>query len=170
MVSDHEKLVARFVELMEGMQFRHWPRQRAPREWTELDLTMPQVRAVSFLSHGPQRMGAIATHLDVKLSSATSMVGRLVKRGVVERFQDPYDRRVVACRLTPAGEQALEVFLRFGRMKAESLARVLATDELRQVVPALLVLNEATIRLESHAQETSEEAVTQAAAGATGER
>ena len=168
MVSDYEKLVARFVELMEGIRSR--PGQRAPREWTELDLTMPQVRAVSFLSHGPQRMGAIATHLDVKLSSATSMVGRLVKRGLLERFQEPHDRRIVACRLTPAGEQALEGFQRFGRMKAESLARVLGTDELRQVVPALLVLNEATARLDSRPQETSEEAVTPAAAGATGER
>ena len=68
---------------------------------------MPQVRTHDSCSAtGPKRMGDISTYLGRGMPSATSMIDRLVSKGLVERMADASDRRVVACRLTALGEEA----------------------------------------------------------------
>ena len=64
-----------------------------------------------FLLHrqGPTRMGVLSEHLGRGLPSVTSMMDRLVKKGLVERVLDPSDRRVVACQLTDEGKRPSSV-------------------------------------------------------------
>ena len=71
--------------------------------WEGLDLTFQQMKVMALLSEGQQRMGYIANHLGCIMSSATSIVDRLVDKGLVTRAMDPEDRRVVVCQLTQAG-------------------------------------------------------------------
>ncbi|MBI2872630.1 MAG: MarR family transcriptional regulator [Chloroflexi bacterium] len=134
----------RFVELMEQMYGQM--RSRPVGEWQDLELTMPQVRTLVLLRQGPKRMSDIAAYLGVGLSSATSMIDRLVGKGLVERVPDPADRRVVTCRLTPRGEEQVEHFWRIGRMKIEQVASVLTLEELEIVVHAMEVLSVAISR------------------------
>lgn len=46
-------------------------------------------------AEGPLPMGRLAVALDVSVASATGIVGRMEKRGLVERRHDSEDRRVV---------------------------------------------------------------------------
>ena len=71
---------------------------------------MLQFRTLVLLSQGPQRMGNIAAHLVSSLSSATSMIDRLVDKSLVEREPDPDDRLVEICQLTSQGLGEIERF------------------------------------------------------------
>ena len=138
MENPREKLALRFVEAMDRM--RAGMRSRSPVTWIEPELTMPQARTLFFLSQGPRRMGDISAYLDRGMPSATSMIDRLLKKGLVERVEDPLDRRVVVCRLSAQGEQVLEKFAQIGHMRTEALAVALTVEELAVVVPAIEVL------------------------------
>ena len=118
--------------------------------WQGLELTMPQARTM-FLLHrqGPTRMGVLSEHLGRGLPSATSMVDRLVRKGLVERVQDPSDRRVVACRLTDEGGRAVERFWQISRERRRALADALTDEELEMVVPALDILIRAAAEREA---------------------
>jgi len=52
-------------------------------------------------------MKKVASFLSVTPPSATSLINRLVKAGVLRRFFDEKDRRTVLLSLTPKGEMAL---------------------------------------------------------------
>ena len=142
MEQDREKLSERLVELMERMSFHMRP--RSPGGWQDLELTMPQAKTM-FLLHrqGPTRMGVLSEHLGRGLPSVTSMMDRLVKKGLVERVLDPSDRRVVACQLTDEGKKAVERFWQVSKDRRRALADALTVDELEVVVPALEILTRA---------------------------
>ena len=89
-------------------------------------------------------MGNISNYLGSTLSSATSIVDRLVDKGLVERAPDPEDRRVVICRLTEMGREAVEQFWRIGRLRIVALAEKLDASELDKVVQAMEILHQAT--------------------------
>ena len=121
-------------------------RARPSSAWTDLDLTMPQAKTLFYLADGPRRMSGIAERLGVEMPSATTMIGRLVGKGLVERQQDPADRRAVVCSLTPAGRDAVEKFWSLRAARTEALAAALTTEELEIVVPAMEILAEAVRR------------------------
>ena len=52
----------------------------------------------------PMRMSDLAKKMSASLPSMTGIVSRLVEKGMVERGDDPLDRRVVTVTLTPHGE------------------------------------------------------------------
>ncbi len=148
MEQDRKKLSERLVEAMERMSLQMRPSSLA--EWQDLELTMPQARTM-FLLHrqGPTRMGGLSGHFGRGLPSVTSMVDRLVKKGLVERVEDPLDRRVVVCRLTNEGREAVERFWQVSRERRLALAGALTVEELEMVVPALETLTEALARPEA---------------------
>ena len=148
MEQDRQQLSERLVELMERMSFHMRPRSLGG--WQDLELTMPQARTM-FLLHrqGPTRMGVLSEHLGRGLPSVTGMVDRLVNKGLVERVEDPSDRRVVACRLTDEGKRAVERFWQVSRERRLALADALTLDELEAVVPALDIFIRAAARRET---------------------
>jgi DNA-binding MarR family transcriptional regulator len=92
-------------------------------------------------------MREVSDHLGRGMPAATSMMGRLVSKGLVERSDDASDRRVVSCRLTALGEDTVERFWKIGHARLQELTDVLSPDELSKVVPAMVVLVEAAARL-----------------------
>ncbi len=138
-----QELTERFIELVE--QINQCMHSRPLEEWPDLELTIPQIKTLTLLRHqGPQRMGSIATYLGSTLSSSTSIIDRLVDKGLVERVPDPDDRRVVICQLTPQGQEATEQFWRIGRTRVVELAERLDIEELEIVVRAMELLYKAT--------------------------
>ena len=138
------ELTERLVERMRLVQ-RHL-RVRRSSAWLDLDLTRQQAKTLHFLSHGQRRMSEIAGRLEVEMPSATSMIDRLVAKGLVERGQDPADRRAVVCLLTQEGRDMVERFSAIRAARTESLAAVMSTEELEVVVPALEILADAVQR------------------------
>lgn len=101
-----------------------------------LDLPIAQLRVLNVLGreapeHRPT-MGELAESLGVALSTATQIVERIEKRGLVERAHgDPDDRRVVRLALTPQGRDLLETRRRLRRARlAQALA---ALDQAQQI-------------------------------------
>jgi DNA-binding MarR family transcriptional regulator len=138
-----QELTERFTELVE--QIKECMHSHPLEEWPDLELTIPQIKTLTLLRHqGPQRMGSIATYLGSTLSSSTSIIDRLVDKGLVERLPDPDDRRVVICQLTPRGQEATEQFWRIGRTRVVELAERLDIEELKIVVHAMELLYKAT--------------------------
>ena len=120
------------------------------QDWSEVEMTMPQLRALGYLAHGARRMGDLAAFLGSSVSSTTSLVERLEGKNLVERTHDPIDRRVVMCHVTPPGRELMDRFWRMQRMQLESVADILNLGELTQVVEAMELLSNA---LERHAAE-----------------
>lgn len=150
-----KKLVKKLIKHMTRVQ-RHL-RSGQASAWSGLDLTMPQVKTLFLLAEGPMRMRGIATRLGVEMPSATTMIDRLVAKGLVERRQDPGDRRAVVCSVTPAGRDAVEKFWALRAARIESLAAVLSKKELETVVPALEILAEAGLRAERGVETSRDE-------------
>jgi DNA-binding MarR family transcriptional regulator len=120
-------------------------RHCVPEEWSEIDLTIPQLKTLVLLRRSPTtRMGVIAGFFGTSLSSATSMVDRLVEKGLIERISDPRDRRVVVCQLTPQGREEVERFWRIEQMSLVKLADNISFEDLQTVVKAAEILCEAS--------------------------
>ncbi len=139
-----EQLVDQFLQFAEQIVDRL--SMGSIEAWEGLELTKPQLRAIMFLCDGPRRMGDIAAYLGTTLSSATSLIDRLVVKGLAERFQAPDDRRVVLCRVTPLGGESIESLYGAGRGAITDAVRDLSVAELETVVEGVGVLASAMER------------------------
>jgi DNA-binding MarR family transcriptional regulator len=71
-------------------------------------LTLSQLRALEFLAGNPDSaLSAVAGYVGLALPSTSTLVDRLVRRGLVARLDAPDDRRRLRLRLTGAGNRAL---------------------------------------------------------------
>ena len=138
------QLTQRLVDVVE----RIWAQMRPEfgEEWSDLELTMPQFKAICLLGQGPERMGNIAGCLSTSMSSATSMIDRLVDKGLVERSPDASDRRVVTCQLTSSGREEMDRFSRIHQLRLTQMAGWLTVEELQTVVDAMEILCSAAQR------------------------
>ncbi len=69
------------------------------------DLTMSQLKAFFIIAKdGDPSIGSLAKELSIGLPSASHVVERLVKAGLVERRPHPHDRRITQCVLSPQGQ------------------------------------------------------------------
>jgi len=104
-----------------------------PTEWLSSDLTVAQLRILLVLqSRGPTRMSDIASTLSVTLPSATGIVDNLVRKGLVERETNPTDRRLVICKMTPAGQESINRLWSSGQFQMERLLDGLSLIQLRK--------------------------------------
>ncbi len=87
-------------------------------------VTLPQLRVlVMVASNGPLNLGAVARGLDVHPSNATRACDRLVTAGLLDRRDDPADRRNLQLDLTADGR---ELVARVQRHRATAVEEILA--------------------------------------------
>ncbi|MHB1004742.1 MAG: MarR family winged helix-turn-helix transcriptional regulator [Chloroflexota bacterium] len=118
-------------------------------EWLHIDVTMPQLKALILIygsETGSVRMGQMAGALRVAMSTATGIVDRLVEQGLLERQEDPDDRRLVVVRLTDRGYETVERPHRVSQRRMAGVLELLDTDDLRAMARALLAMREAARR------------------------
>lgn len=115
------------------------------RVWEERELTLPQLRVLFLLRTNPGAVTSfIAARLGVTMSTVSGLVDKLVRAGLVERSQNPDDRRVVPLWLTAEGEALVGEVRQVNRAYLASLAESLG-DDLEMVTQALERL-EAAVR------------------------
>lgn len=86
-------------------------------------ITIPQFRMLVVLStRGPMKLTMLAEHLDVKPSTATRMIDRLVSAGLVNRQPSPVSRRELLLDLTDAGAS---VVAKVTRQRRREIARII---------------------------------------------
>ena len=82
-----------------------------PGQWnnTFLDYSKNEIFALLFVYRkGRVTMSEIAEYIGVPLNTATGIIGRLEKRGVLNRQRDTIDKRVVTVNITPEGMEFLK--------------------------------------------------------------
>ncbi len=117
----------------------HIIRRQAVAESDSSGVTSAQMRALRTLirTDGPMRMSELASALGIVRRSATSVVDDLEALGLVERIDDPCDRRAVGVQLTAAGRKVMaEARLRRRTAAGQVLSSLGAAD--LQALRALL--------------------------------
>ncbi len=119
-----------------------------PEETSSLldyDLTLQQVRVFAFVFASQQTpINKVADALDIRPNVATGIIQRLVDRGLIERREDPGDRRVRLLTVTEQGRALLnelggivlakerELLERLSDQQLQQFRDILATMELPQ--------------------------------------
>ncbi len=139
------------------------------RQWTEVfmgrsmrdfgaymrnhGLSMPQVLLLYRLYYqGQCGVSDIADHLAVTNAAASQTIERLVQQGLLERSEDPNDRRARQIALSPAGRALMEESIEARVRWMAALTTVLSPDEQRNIIAALDALTSAAIRLDPNSQ------------------
>jgi len=77
-------------------------------DWLKLELSMAQLKVLFTLAHEPlATVGRVAEAIGIGLPTASHLVERLVQAGLVERSENPADRRYTLVQLTLQGEQVV---------------------------------------------------------------
>ena len=82
--------------------------ERLADELTAAEVTFPQVQVLHYVSRHPRvSVGDIAAGLEISYPSATNMLQRLVRKGLVVKSEDPRDRRAVNVSLSEKGARVV---------------------------------------------------------------
>ena len=112
-------------------------------EWLASDLTVTQLRfLLAMHAGGPLRMGDIAARLNVTLPSASNVIDTLVHKNLVVRKASLHDRRLVICRLSPAGESSINRLWGAGRAIIARLLESLTEEQMQKTAEVAVMLYE----------------------------
>jgi DNA-binding MarR family transcriptional regulator len=129
-------------------RFHAWITKLHVPHFLELSLTLAQLRTLYLVAAaGPMRMSQVAERLGTAPSTTSGVVDGLVQLDLLERVEDPADRRQVLVRATPAAHETLEDFHDLSRTRLrELLARIDDEHELATIEHAIDLLTDAAGR------------------------
>lgn len=123
-------------------------RMAALRTWARNTLSIVHLGVLAALeADGPLSMTKLAEAMGVSVASATGIVTRMEKRGVVSRRHSADDRRVVLVELTKAGAKVTRVMEKQRNRRLRQLLDGLSDEELSSFLYGLRALNAARARL-----------------------
>jgi DNA-binding MarR family transcriptional regulator len=110
----------------------------------EDQVTLPQLRIlVMIASRGPQNLTSLAQGLGVHPSNATRACDKLVDASLIQRSDDPTDRRNLVLRLTASGQQLIHTMNEHRRAAIEKVLAKMPARLRNELTPALLAFAEA---------------------------
>ena len=142
-MSNEDKFITTFQEWIEV--FMHRSMRRFIRYARKSGLSMSMIGTLFHLNKR-EKAGVtdLGEHLGVTSAAASQMLERLVQQGLIQRSEDPFDRRVKQIVLTDKGCQMLEEGLQARQGWLTDLAESLSEAEKEQVISALsLMINKA---------------------------
>ena len=108
---------------------------------TQVALTPQQLRLVGLLAlDGPKRLTDLATQLGVSMPTVSGLLDRLSQHGMIQRTEDPLDRRAKTVQVTAKGTEALRAMLAAEFLGPIHFIRALPTDQLQALVGAVRTL------------------------------
>ncbi len=106
-------------------------------------ISAPQLNCLLTLyENGPLPPSRIANHIMVKSSTITGIVDRLEQKGLVARFRNSPDRRVITIELTDAGKKLAEHAPPPIQQKIVDGLKRLSEDDIKQIVLGLTKLTD----------------------------
>jgi MarR family transcriptional regulator, organic hydroperoxide resistance regulator len=125
--SADDALVSEVVEILR--ELLHRLLMSSVPVWIDLQLTLPQLRTVFAVAHNEaSSVMQIAHYLGIGKSTASHLIERLVRAGLVNRCVDQEDRRRATVRLTAAGGQLIERLLGWEELLGGWLRKVPQKD------------------------------------------
>lgn len=110
----------------------------------DASLSLSQLRVLNYLKRCPQAsLTDVSEYLDVTRATMSATIERLVQRGLVERIEDPQERRRVLLSLTPTGEQQLQQVLQRTRSQVAQKLDNFSDEQLQQLLQGLWLLRQA---------------------------
>jgi DNA-binding MarR family transcriptional regulator len=123
------ELVARIMAAQDRL-FESLQHDRA-QLWLGLDLTIQQLKTLLLtVRAGAITAGQISRELRVGFSTVTGLVDRLADQGLVDRGEDPRDRRATRVTPTTAGLELVERLYSYRRQRLRRLLEHTPTDAL----------------------------------------
>ncbi len=127
--------------------------QRSMRGWSHhakaTGLSMPQFSIMMQLYHrGACGISEIGERFEITNAAASQHVDNLVQAGLIERAEDPHDRRVKHIQLSVKGKSMIEKGMNERFRWVDVLAETLSEKERERTAEALKVLTEAARKLD----------------------
>ena len=141
-----EELLGDVLNEMNQISFRDF--QGALKRWHEGALSLVHLNLLMLLrARGPLTMTHLAELLDVSVASATGIVDRMEKKGVIERTRSEEDRRVVEVSVTDVGEEVFSAMQAERQIRITQLLSEIRDDDLAALLQGLRAFRDARERL-----------------------
>jgi DNA-binding MarR family transcriptional regulator len=120
-------------------------------------LSMPQFSILMQLHHkGVCGLSDISERFDISNAAASQLVDKLVQSGLIQREEDPHDRRAKLLNLTDKGKALIQQGIEERYRWVDQLAENLTVEERAKVTEALNIMTQAARELEAEpAQQTA---------------
>jgi DNA-binding MarR family transcriptional regulator len=129
--------------------FMHRSMRDFKRFMDETDLSFSQISVLMRLKHGGKSgVSGIGGQLGVTNAAASQAVDRLVNLGLIERTEDPEDRRAKRLVLTSAGKSLIEKGIEARSQWVEGITEALTQQQQSMIILALTLLTEAARKTE----------------------
>lgn len=124
--------------------FMHRSMREFRRFMDETGLSFSQINILMRLVHGGSAgISEIGDQLGVTNAAASQAVDRLVHLGLIERTEDPEDRRAKRLALTQKGRTLIERGVKARSKWIEGLTDALTPEQQNMIISALTLLTEA---------------------------
>ena len=159
-MSNMEKTAEQFIELMQRYICLR-PRMILPEHVVQFKKKMEGLKGAggspedhSFLfrilillaqSEKPVTMSELSTELNVPMSTATRIVDWLVRGDMVERVNDPSDRRVVRVGMSQGGRELYETGMAYNKQRIAKLLEDFTAEEQGQLLKLMNKLFDALL-------------------------
>ncbi len=122
-------------------QFMHRSMHGHIRYARRKGLSRSMLGTLYFLKHkGNSGVSDLGSHLGVSNPAASQMLERLVEEDLIQRSEDPDDRRMKRISLTEKGNTVIKESINARLEWIEDLAGVLTSEEKEQVIAALKLM------------------------------
>ncbi len=141
--SEQEELIRRLERVQDSFERRALSSMAEPLISTPI--TMQQLKVLTMIAIDPERATGheLATQLNVSVATMSGLVDRLVEHGMVNRGEDPRDRRVRRLSVTPEGNATIRGLLSSAGTMPTPVLRRLAIEDLRALVRGILAFDRA---------------------------
>jgi DNA-binding MarR family transcriptional regulator len=130
--------------------FMHRSMRDFRRFMDETGLSFSQINILMRLVHGKSfGVSDIGEQMGITNAAASQAVDRLVQSGLIERTEDPVDRRAKRLALTPKGRELIEKGLEARGKWIEGLTGALTPEQQNMIISALILLTEASRKMEA---------------------
>jgi DNA-binding MarR family transcriptional regulator len=123
---DFDKIV---FDLIDEFKFLYFP-----EEWNDIffDYSKSEIFVILYLLKNEEsNMSGIAEYIKVPLNTATGIVNRLVKKGLLKRVQNAEDRRIVLIKLTDKAYNLVNEEKKLIKMYFEKIYSELTEEEIK---------------------------------------
>lgn len=106
------------------------------------DITNPQFDALLVLREfGELTMGELCSKMFLACSTATDLIDRMERNGLIERVRDTADRRVIRLKVLPKGNQVIDEVLEARRNYLATILSELDVADKERLIQAIDQLN-----------------------------
>ena len=109
----------------------------------DFDITPPQFNALlTLIQSGSLTIGELGERMYLACSTATDLVDRMERNGLVARERDTSDRRVIRLKVLDRGHQMLDEVMMARKRYLSSVLEKISGEEIKAMIVALIHLSE----------------------------